>query len=278
MKLREIPSYRWRVIRLNLSRVKRLHSVTTPTADVIVSFTSIESRLHICHLTVRSILTGTMRPQRVVLWLNDKLRGRVPDSLLRLVGSRFEIRYVANDEPYLKLLPSLHAFPQSAIVTCDDDVIYAPNWLEILYADHLRFPQDIIAHVCRRIAQDESGAARPYLLWNREKTYSASYEALLPLGFAGILYPADSLDKEVHHAALYRALAPKADDLWFKFMSLRNGTNSRKVSRASGTPMMIPGSQTMSLWSTNCHDGNLLQWEAIVNHYGRPAFVSPLPQ
>ena len=278
MKLREIPSYHWRVIRLTLLRAKSLHSVTAPTAAVIVSFTSIQSRLHLCHLTVRSILTGTMRPQLVVLWLNEELKGKVPHSLRKLVGSRFEIRYVANDEPYLKLLPSLHAFPQSAIVTCDDDMMYAPDWLEILYADHQRFPQDIIAHMCRRIEHDESGAARPYLLWKREKTYSASYQTLLPLGFAGILYPADSFNKEVHHAAAYRALAPKADDLWFKFMSLRNGTTSRKVSRASGTPMMISGSQTVSLSSTNCHDGNLLQWEAIVNHYGRPAFASPLPQ
>jgi hypothetical protein len=278
MKLREIPGYRWRVIRLNLSRVKRLHSATAPTADVIVSFTSIESRLHLCHLTVRSILTGTIRPQRVVLWLNDKLRGKIPKRLLQLVGSRFEIRYVANDEPHLKLLPSLHAFPQSVIVTCDDDMMYAPDWLEILYADHQRFPQDIIAHVCRRIEHDESGVARPYLLWRRENTYSARYQALLPLGFAGILYPADCFNKEVHHAVAYRALAPKADDLWFKFMSLRNGTTSRKVSRASGKPVMISGSQTVALSSTNCHDGNLLQWEAIVNHYGRPAFASPLPQ
>lgn len=274
MKLREIPSYHWRAIRLTLAGVRGLHSATSPTAAVIVSFTSIQSRLHLCHLTVRSILAGTMRPQLVVLWLNEKLKGKVPHSLLKLVGSRFEIRYVTNDEPYLKLLPSLLAFPQSVIVTCDDDTMYAPDWLEILYADHQRFPQDIIANVCRRIEYDESGSARSYLLWKREKSYSASYHALLPLGFAGVLYPAHSLDREVHDADAYRSMAPKADDLWFKFMSLRNGTTCRRVSRASGTPMMISGSQAISLSSTNCHHGNLLQWEALVSHYGRPAFAS----
>lgn len=260
------------MIQLYLSSVHGLHSATAPTAAVIVSFTSIQSRLHLCHLTVRSVLSGKKRPELMVLWLSEKLKGKVPQSLLKLIGPRFEIRYVASDEPYLKLLPSLQAFPERAIVTCDDDMMYAPDWLETLDADHQRFPRDIITHECRKIEYDESGVTRPYGLWKQEQAYSVSYDALLPLGYAGVLYPAHSLHECVHDAAAYRALAPKADDLWFKFMSLRNGTAARRVSIASGAPLMIAGSQTVSLWSSNSTlDGNRLQWEAITRQYGRPA-------
>ena len=274
MKLREIPSYRWRVLQLNLLPAHTLHSTTAPTSAVVVSFTSIQSRLHLCHLTVRSILSGTTCPKLVVLWLNENLKEEVPARLLKLTGPRFEIRYLASDEPYLKLLPSLLAFPDSAIVTCDDDHMYAPDWLERMHADHLAFPQDIIAHVCRNIEYDESGSARSYECWKKELAYAVSHDALLPLGYAGVLYPPHAFADAVHDASAYRALAPKADDLWFKYMSLSKGTMSRKVSMASGEPVMISGSQTISLWSANStQDRNRLQWEAITNRYGRPAFA-----
>ena len=50
-----------------------------------------------------------------------------------------------------------------------------------------------------------------------------------PTGIGGILYPPHSLAKEVTDETLFMKLAPTADDIWLKAMSLKQGTNCRQI-------------------------------------------------
>ncbi len=274
MKLKEFPGSIWRAFQLSRVSIQSLHNESAPSLPIIVSFTSIPSRFHVIHLTVRSILAGSHKPEKVVLWLHESLQQRVPESIVTLIGDRFEIRYVADDCPHLKLVHSLQSFPEKLIVTCDDDLMYAPGWLNALYQDHLKYPADIIANECRAVAYDEAGGVRPYYYWYKENKKGATYDAILPLGYAGVLYPPHCLHDDVCKADLYLKLAPKADDLWFKVMALLKGTIARCTSHPVAKPIPIFNSQSVSLKATNVkQDGNRLQWEAIANHYQLPAFA-----
>lgn len=274
MKLSQLPGALWRARQLARLTSAELHAAGAGQVPVIVSFTSIPSRLPVVHLTVRSILAGTRKPEKVVLWLNDQLESALPDSLTQLLGMRFEIRFVAGTSSHRKLVHSLQAFPDKVLVTCDDDMMYAPRWLEYLYDDHLRHPQDIIANECRAIAYGERGELLPYRYWYREAKRGLSYDALLPIGFGGVLYPPHCLHQDVCNAEVYLKLTPKADDLWFKAMSYLHGTRSRRASRPLGFPVPIVNSQRVALRATNVkQDGNRAQWQAIAQHYPIPGFL-----
>lgn len=274
MKLKEFPGSIWRAWQLNRISIRSLHNKSATSLPVIVSFTSIPSRFDVIHLTVRSILAGTHKPDKIVLWLNELLKSSVPESLLKIVGEKFEIRYVEGNLPHRKLIHSLQAFPDKILVTCDDDMMYDSSWLNLLYQDHINHPLDIIANECRGINYDETGNLRPYYFWYKENKENVSYDSLLPLGFGGVLYPPKCLHDDVFQADLYLKLAPKADDLWFKAMAILRGTAARHASQVVAKPTPIFNSQSVSLKATNVkQDGNRLQWEAIANHYRLPAFA-----
>ena len=278
MKLKEFPGSVWRAFQLGRIPVHQLHESSVEALPVVVSFTSIPSRFHVIHLTVRSILAGSKKPEKIVLWLHESLKNRVPHSLSKLVGARFEIRYAVEDCPHLKLVNSLKSFGDKVIVTCDDDLMYAKNWLETLYADHLAHPQDIIAHECRAVNYDEQGEVRPYYYWYKEARRGFTYAAILPLGYAGVLYPVGCLHEDTCNEKLYLDLAPKADDLWFKAMAYLKGTAARTTKTSIIKPIPIFNSQSVSLKATNVkQDGNRKQWEAIKAHYQLPAFAPLVP-
>jgi hypothetical protein len=271
MKLKEIPmSLRamWRLMRISTTQLFQRNSEPLP---VIVSLTSIPSRLNIIHLTIRSLLIQSRQPEKILLWLHHDLKQHLPHSLKQLQGDVFEIRYVDLTCSHRKLIHSLEEFPSKIIATCDDDLIYNETWLQRLHDDHLLFPNDIIAHECRRVKFDATGKPEPYDQWSREHRLGVTEDWLMPIGYGGVLYPPNCLYSDVQNRELFLSLTPRADDLWFKAMSHLAGTATRRSSDPGRKPIPIIGSQWVSLKKTNVRlDGNYLQWVALCNHYGFP--------
>lgn len=234
---------------------------------MVVSFTSIPSRLPILHLTVRSLLRQTVHPEKLVLWLHHDLKPQVPKRLSNLQNDLFEIRYADQTCAHRKLVHALNAFPDTTIVTCDDDLLYQPNWLARLYQEHKQHPNDVIGNECRRIRYDANGDTLPYKQWSLEPP-GTSHPDTLAIGFGGTLYPPNRLHPDTTNSDLYLALAPKADDLWFKAMSYLNHTQVRRTANPPKRPIPIIRSQAQALGNTNIKkDGNREQWNAIRNHY-----------
>ena len=274
MKLKEYPASLWTSHRLSRVPYESLHRPSDITLPLIVSLTSIPSRLGRLHLTIRSLLAGEQKPEKVVLWLNHALRGELPDSLRRMEGPLFEIRFAGLTSSHRKLVHALDAFPGATIVTCDDDVMYDATWLVRLHNDHRRYPDSVIAHQCRRIAYDDTGSLLPYRQWPTETRTDVTSPNLMPVGYGGVLYPPDCLHRDVGNADLFLSLAPDADDIWFKAMSLLRGTAVRRSSQPGDKPVPIIGSQAVSLRKTNIGlDRNREQWEAVSAHYSIPRLV-----
>ncbi|NRB38440.1 MAG: glycosyltransferase family 2 protein [Pseudomonadales bacterium] len=268
MKLKELPFSLFHSIRLQFLSLERLTSKPERELPIVVSLTSIPSRFHILHLTVRSVLNQSSRPEKIVLWLNKKLENSLPHSLLKLQSQWFEIRFSELDCPHLKLAESLVCFPDSIVVTSDDDLLYPGDWLASLYRDHQNYPSSIISHRARVISYDKDGAILPYRKWPFIAQRAESMVNLLPLGFSGVLYPPRVLNNIATDDNLFLKLAPKADDLWWKAMSLSNETESRICSYDCGEIWPILGGQKVSLKSQNVKlDKNRTQWRALVDHF-----------
>ncbi|MDE6494002.1 MAG: glycosyltransferase [Bacteroidales bacterium] len=200
--------------------------------EVVVSLTSFPAAISYATGAVKSVLAGSVLPDKVVLYLTfsqfDSEGIPIPEALTELAKGNplFEIRnYDPDIRSYRKLVPALRDFPEAVIVTVDDDVDYHPHMLRDLLRLHERFPEAIIAHRAKRVL-----AEKPYRKWPKFRWYHF-FPKKIQLGFdciqtgcAGVLYPPHSLKKEMMEVALFTQLAPTADDFWFWAAAVVNGT------------------------------------------------------
>ncbi|CAM1333278.1 glycosyl transferase [Tenacibaculum aestuariivivum] len=251
----------------------RLQTVTSLTKNktalpVIVSLTSIPERLNNLDLVIKSILNqDKIVPSKIILWLHNDLKDKIPNKLSKLESVYFEIKYSDLKCSHRKLIHSLNEYPNMPIITCDDDLIYREDFIVKLYEEHLKYPNDIIGNGVKQIKINNNGSYEPYVNWGFKKQNS-NYNCLLPIGAWGIFYPVNSMPKKIHDIDLFMQLAPKADDLWFKAMSLTNNVISRESLNKPKSPIPIIGSQKVSLQQENVKKKkNEVQWLALSNFF-----------
>lgn len=267
MKLKELPVSLFHEIKLGAIKVEHLVQ-NKEVLPVLVSLTTILPRIKKVHLVLRSILSQTHIPKKIILNLNEDLKTNVPESLKMLLGERFEIHYSPLDCPHMKLIPTLERFPNDVIVTCDDDLFYRKDWLKFLYAQHLKNPDKILTNQSRIISFSPDKELLPYKKWPTTYDAETRTDRLLPIGSSGTLYQPNSLHKTVFDENLFQELSPKADDLWFKAMSLINNTKSIQSNQLTKEPLPIFGSQKVSLKKQNIgQDRNREQWLALSKYF-----------
>lgn len=204
--------------------------MTDNKQNVIVSLTSFPAAIPYAVQAIRSIIAGTVLPDRIVLYLDtQKFPGGVlPQELeeLKKESGIFEIRFdPAEIRSYKKLVPALRDFPDDVIVTIDDDIRYHSTMLSDLLRMHRRVPDAIIAHRVRKARLGE-----PYRKWHRYKAFDFIFKKIhlsrlaMQTGVGGVLYPPHSLDEAMLDPALFMALAPTCDDIWFWLAAVSRGT------------------------------------------------------
>ena len=269
MKLKEYPGSIYRQIKLRSLKASAFQIPLTQgnVIPAIISLTTIPSRLPIVDITIRSLLLQSINAEKIVLWLNTDLKNQIPHRLSELIGSRFDIQYRKGTSSHRKLVFALVEYPNHVVITADDDLMYPTNWLDRLWQDHLTYPNDIVGHECRTITYYSNGKVQPYREWKTCKP-GESTRNTLAIGYGGTLYPANALHVDTVNEEQYLKLAPKADDLWFKAMALRNHTNVRRSNHPKPRPIPIAGSQKFALGHTNIRaDGNKIQWQALCDFY-----------
>jgi hypothetical protein len=267
MKVKEIPVSLFNQARLAWQSQKKLEE-GKEVIPVVVSLASIPSRLAIVHITIRSILDQSILPEQIILWLHQDLKNKIPDQLSKLTGNLFSIQFTTYSSSHRKLVEPIQQFPNKVIITCDDDMMYRKNWLSKLYKAHVEMPDYIIANQTRCISYNEKNELLPYINWNVDTGSCPNPRTVLPIGAGGTLYPPHSLDNRVVNQELFLKLAPKADDLWFKAMSLLKETLSIKSIYPIQEPIPIWGSQKVSLKKTNIKgDKNRTQWLALTEYF-----------
>lgn len=249
---------------------QREHSSCTTASNVVISLTSMPARLSKLHNCIRSLLAQRHRAEKVLLYLaRDECRDvDVPDKLKQLQGAGLEIRYVdINVRSLNKIYHALADFPDKTIVTCDDDKLYPPGWLEGLVGASLRHEGCIVCNRSREIAIGADGQIAPYRQWPITKHTNPSL-TVLPMGVGGVLYPPQSLHPEVRDAASYLALSGTSDDLWLKVMSLRQRTACLQVASNAAIYSSIPFWNGEKLSVGNIwHGGNDQNLARLISHF-----------
>lgn len=254
---------------------------------LIVSLTSFPERTPEIHFTIYSLLTQTLKPDEVVLWL---AQSQYPNGLedlspllRKLLNCGLTIKWCEDLRSYKKLLPTLQTNPDDVIVIVDDDVYYPADWLEKLYAEHLKAPQCVIGHRLHRIRLDDDGKPLPYKQWKKNSTQVLPSFRNFLTGCGGILYPPHSLYKDVGDMALVRQLAPYADDIWFWAMSVLNGTKIKTFKGRYRKVLLVNPEremrQTAELTLTKLNiagGGNDKQMADVIAHY--PALLEKLKE
>lgn len=267
--VKELLPYLYHKGRLSIPSSEKLNTpYPAIQIPVVVSLTTIISRIETVHLAIRSVLVQQNTPEKVVLWLHEDLKNKVPQHLLNLQGDIFQIQYSTYDCPHLKLIESLKKFPQKIIITIDDDQIYPKEFLKLLYQEHLQHPEAIISNISRKITFSTEKELLPYEQWPYVLTQPTENKFLLPLGVFGVLYPPGSLDASTTNMDLIAQLTPKADDLWFKAMSLLKETEVQITTQKPKDATLILGTQKIALKRFNIReDYNRLQWKKLMEYF-----------
>ena len=239
--------------------------------DIIVSLTTYGRRIYDVALTIESIMQQSMKANRIVLWLDDSFKDKtLPSALTKQIGRGLEIAYCKDIRSYTKLIPSLKSFPDDAIITVDDDVLYDPYLLCNLITAYQKNRNSI--HCCRahRMLFDADGTLKPYNQWEACVKETGINKNLFFTGVGGVLYPPHSLDEAILDEDVFLSICPDADDVWFNAMAIKKGTPVNKVFTALGKdPYLINESvQDTALFTKNVGEGgNDRQIQAVFSKY-----------
>ena len=233
----------------------------TKKEQVIVSLTSFPAAIPYVVPTVKSLLKGTVLPDRIVLYLTFSQFGEkgLPSDLRKLEGENpiFEIRNYDKDiRSYRKLIPALKDFPASVIVTVDDDVLYHKDMLRDLLKMHSEIPDAVIAHRAKLMRP-----GKPYRTWSKFRWYDFLLKRIhksfrnIQTGVGGVLYPVGSLKAEMLKEDLFTSIAPTTDDIWFWAAGVANGVSVVPVPFGHNKPRGVGKPKELSLKTLNFKSG-----------------------
>ena len=224
---------------------------------VIVSLTTFPERINIVVKNLKTLLTQTMKPDMIILWLAPEQfpngEKDLPHELLDLKEYGLTIDWYKDIRSYKKIIPTLKKYPDSIIITTDDDIYYAPDTVESLYKSYLEHPSEIHAHRCDWLDVGTNGVitwAKTRELFTDRHKGEASFRQRLT-GYGAVLYPPNCLYKDVTNEDVIARTIPTHDDIWLWAMAVLEGTKTRLVKGYSESINYIESSQQYGLCKVN---------------------------
>lgn len=237
------------------------------TSRPIVSLTSYPARINQVQHTIKTLLSQSFKPEKVILWLSPeefpKKEKELPKPLTSLVSKGLVIEWCDNIKSYKKLIPTLKKYPQYAIVTADDDILYPEDWLQELWDAFLKHPECVIAHRIHQFKFTKDKKIAPYNTWPQNISCSVPLYQNFLTGSGGVLYPPFSLHPDVLKEDLFTKLCAKQDDVWFWAMALLNRTKIKQVDHPTLCLQLVENTQETALCHENC-GRNALNDKAIL--------------
>ncbi len=254
--------WRWR-----RRREPRRHNLP---GRLIVSLTSHEPRFATLHLSLRCLLDQTVRPDAIILWIDEAAMALLPHNVVSLRDAGLTIAAKPDIGSYGKIMPALESDPAAFIVTADDDAYYHRGWLAELVNAVRPGEREAICHRAHRIELGRDGVPLPYDRWDVNLRKPEASWRVFPTGVGGVLFPPGIFHADVLNRDLYASLCPTADDLWLYWMALRQGASFRKIGHRRPVPLW-PRSQRISLHKINVlNGGNDRQMAKLIERFGFP--------
>lgn len=195
-------------------------------SEVIVSLTSYGRRVKNVKYTIISLLRQSFKPDIIILWLDNEHWNwsNLPKSIKKLTQCGLTVKFCQDLKSYKKLIPTLKEFPDSLIITCDDDIYYRKNMVQRLVEAYKKDPTKIYAHRAHEITF-ANGKINPYNDWIEEVS-NVKGKNIFPTSGGGTLYTKNLLYKDTCNELLFKKLSPNADDIWNYFMGYLQGTEN----------------------------------------------------
>lgn len=197
--------------------------------QLIVSLTTYGSRINDVYLTIESMLHQTIKPNKIILWLDYSFKNKkLPIVLQKQQERGLEIKFCEDIRSYTKLVPTIEKYPNSIIVTIDDDMIYTYDFIENLVNAYEINPNKIYFYRGHKIVFDNNKNIKSYIDWVRQGAKDSSL-LNVPTGVCGVLYPPNCFYEDVTKKEIFMKICPYADDIWFKTMSYLKGIECEKI-------------------------------------------------
>jgi len=243
-----------------------------PEGELIVSLTSYGNKLPILYLTIESLLQQTVKPNKIILWLDETKYNTyesIPVALHEQEKRGLEIRLCEDVRSYTKLVPALINYPDAVIISADDDIIYPIDFVERLYRAYQIDSSKIYFYRGHYVLFNQDGSSRPYLDWVAKGAKGCDIYNF-PTGVTGIIYPPHCYHEDMTNKELFLKLCPHADDVWFKTMTYLKGTLCEQINTLHFDSLFIPldTDESSSLQSINVvGGGNDRQIKAVFDYY-----------
>jgi hypothetical protein len=205
--------------------------------EVIVSLTSFGKRIYDVHLAIESIMQGSVKPNRIILWLSEEeFKGKpLPKTLEKQKNRGLQIEYCEDLRSYKKIVPTMEKYPDACIVTIDDDLMYEFDLLENLINTHCTNPEDICACRMHRITLDSDNRPNGYMKWQWMVWPEDKSNLNFLTSGGGALFPPRCFVEEFFNREAFMSICPYADDVWINAMILMSGRQISKTYTHSKT-------------------------------------------
>ncbi len=237
------------------------------TNQIIVSMTSYGKRLDTVHIAIKSLMLQTMKADRILLYIAENDGGKKLVGENELVEAGLEIvRGVKDIGAHKKYYYAMQAFPESIVITADDDQLYDDNTIETLYKTHLKYPEAVVTMRDHSITKRDQELL-PYEKWRNEiSSLEPTYDAIAT-GVAGVLYPPGEYRNSFFDLDIIREICLREDDIWLKINELRYGIKTYVVGDMQ--PHFVKNTQDENaLCEFNKREnGNDKSIIALANHY-----------
>lgn len=222
---------------------------------IVASLTTFPARLKHLNITIKSLMKQNLKADKIILYLGtDTKQSSIPKKLLKLQKYGLEIIYDCNDlKPHKKYLFAAKEYPNSFIVTVDDDLIYDKDMIEDLWNTHLKYPSAVCARRVHLIKK-ENNSLLPYSNWETESSSKTTpTHSLFSTNGAGTLFPLHTFDEIFLNEELISKLCLNADDIWIKFNLIRNNIPVVWTGKFAFMPKEIfyPKNKNVTLMSQN---------------------------
>lgn len=229
--------------------------------NIVISLTSYPARFQSLHICLKSLLNQTLPANKIILYLSKDIDiNTLPKKILRLQKKGLVIDNHCEDiKPHKKYFYAMRNYPNSIIVTADDDVIYPRVWLASLYSSYQKHPHCISARRVHRITRGIDSKPLSYALWDYEfKKETEPSMDLMAIGVGGVLYPPHIFNTKSKYFDIskIKELCLTADDIWLKFIEKEQNINVCWVPNHLCHPYKIlnPKLKQNALCNANLHE------------------------
>ena len=256
---------------------------TNTNENFVVSIASYPKRDPLLPAVFQALSKQKKLPKKWILVLSEEdYKHGLPNHLRKLKKRGLEIIWV-KDNPYSvkKLIPVIETYPDSSVITLDDDIIYHPDLIKGLIAQSKINSKAIIGYVGKTMVKKENQISMFY----RERTptdINTPSKQVYLIGWGGIFYPPYSLDEKVlDMEAVHKIVPGRGSDFWFWAAAHANNTKQVCLGMPQKYNLGIPIPQNKNTKPKDVPDDDILmeRFQKTIDYFEiREELTQKLPE